>query len=76
MYIDSVLAHLNTYLNIIHCPLNMLILHYGVSLSTMDEGWKGIILRGEGAYLRCPVSTSVHFSLRNEGSSVYIRLCE
>ncbi len=30
----------------------------------------------EGAYLRCPVSTSVHFSLRNEGSSEYIRLCE
>jgi hypothetical protein len=31
---------------------------------------------GEGAFLRCPVSTSVHFSLRNEGSSEYIRLCE
>jgi hypothetical protein len=31
-----------------------------------------------GAYLRCPVSTSVHFSLRNEGTrtSEYIRLCE
>ncbi len=29
-----------------------------------------------GAYLRTPVSTSVHFSLRNEGSSEYIRLCE
>ncbi len=37
---------------------------------------KGIIHRGEGAYLRCPISTSVHFSLRNEGSSEYIRLCE
>jgi hypothetical protein len=36
----------------------------------MDEGRKGY------AYLRCPVFTSVHFSLRNEGSSEYIRLCE
>ncbi len=36
---------------------------------------KGIIHRGEGGFLRCPVSTSVHFSLRNEGSSEYIRLC-
>jgi hypothetical protein len=44
----------------------------------MDEGRKGITPRGEGAYLlvRCPVSTSVHFSLRNEGSLEYIRLCE
>ncbi len=25
-----------------------------------------------GAYLRCPVSTTVHFSLRNEGSSEYM----
>ncbi len=42
------------------------------------HGWrkKGIIHRGEGAYLRCPVFTSVHFSLRNEGSSEYIHLCE
>jgi hypothetical protein len=37
---------------------------------------KGIIHRREGAFLCCPVSTSVHFSLRNEGSSEYIRLCE
>jgi hypothetical protein len=37
---------------------------------------KGIIHRGGGAYLRCPVSTSVHFSLRNKDSSEYIRLCE
>jgi hypothetical protein len=37
---------------------------------------KGIIHRGEGAFLRCPVSSSVHFSLRNEGSSEYIRLCD
>jgi hypothetical protein len=37
---------------------------------------KGIIHRGRGAVLRCPVSTSVQFSLRNEGSSEYIRLCE
>jgi hypothetical protein len=28
-----------------------------------------------GAYLRCPVFTSVHFSLRDEGSSEYIRVC-
>jgi hypothetical protein len=37
---------------------------------------KGIRHRGEGAYLRCPVSTSVQFSLRNEGSSEYICVCE
>ncbi len=30
----------------------------------------------EEGYLRCPASTSVHFSLRNEGSSEYIRFCE
>jgi hypothetical protein len=29
-----------------------------------------------GAYLRCPVFTTVQFSLRNEGSSEYIGLCE
>jgi hypothetical protein len=37
---------------------------------------KGIIHRGGGAYLRCPVFNSVQFSLRNEGSSEYICLCE
>ncbi len=37
---------------------------------------KGIRHRGGGAYLRCPVWSSVHFSLRNEGSSEYIRVCE
>jgi hypothetical protein len=38
---------------------------------------KGIIHRGEGAHLRCPVSTTVQFSLRNEGSSEYMQtLCE
>jgi hypothetical protein len=42
----------------------------------MDEGSSRIIHRGGGAYLRCPVSISVHFSLRNEGSSEYIRVCE
>jgi hypothetical protein len=41
----------------------------------MDEGRKAIIHRGVGAYLRCPVSTSVHFSPRNEGSSEYIYVC-
>jgi hypothetical protein len=29
-----------------------------------------------GAHLRCPVSTTVQFSLRNEGSSEYMCLCE
>jgi hypothetical protein len=38
-----------------------------------EEKW--IIHRGWGAYLCCPVSISVHFSLRNEGSSEYICLC-
>ena len=33
---------------------------------------KGIIHRGEGAFLRCPVSTSVQFSLRDEGSTEYM----
>ena len=46
----------------------------------MKKPWmkeeKGIIHRGGGAYLRCPVSTSVHFSLRDEGYSEYIRFCE
>ncbi len=37
---------------------------------------KGIRHRGEGAYLRCPFFTTVHFSLRNEGSSEYICVCE
>ncbi len=37
---------------------------------------KGIIHRGEGAHLRCLVSTTVQFSLRNEGSSEYMCLCE
>jgi hypothetical protein len=29
-----------------------------------------------GANLRCLVSSTVHFSLRNEGSSVYILVCD
>jgi len=33
---------------------------------------KGIIHGGEGAFLRCPVSNSVQFSLRNEGSTEYM----
>jgi hypothetical protein len=33
---------------------------------------KGIIHGGEGAFLRCPVSTSVQFSLRDEGSTEYM----
>jgi hypothetical protein len=38
---------------------------------------KGIIHGGWGAHrahLRCPVSVSLQFSLRDEGSSEYIRL--
>ena len=31
---------------------------------------------GGGAYLSCPVFTTVQFSLRDEGSSEYICLCE
>ncbi len=44
----------------------------------MDEGRKGIIHRGVGAYLATlpGLHTSVHFSLHTEGSSEYIRLCE
>jgi hypothetical protein len=33
---------------------------------------KGIIHRGRGAYLRCPVSTAVQFSLHDEGSTEYM----
>ncbi len=43
---------------------------------TMDEGSEtDKTLRG-GAYLRCPVFTTVQFSPRNEGSSEYIRVWE
>jgi hypothetical protein len=35
----------------------------GKALTPMDEGRKGIRHRGEGAYLRCPVSTSVQFTI-------------
>jgi hypothetical protein len=35
---------------------------------------KGIRHGGGGAYLRCPVFTTVQFSLRDEGSSEYIRV--
>jgi hypothetical protein len=52
----------------------------GVGDGGGKEPWmkeeKGIRHRGEGAYLRCPVSTSVQFSLRDEGSSEYICVCE
>jgi hypothetical protein len=37
---------------------------------------KGIRHGGGGAYLRCPVFTTVRFSLRDEGSSEYIQVCE
>ncbi len=52
---------------------------YGLTKSstgkTMDEGSKGIRHGGGGANLRCPVFTTVHFSLRDEGSSEYIQVC-
>jgi hypothetical protein len=47
----------------------------GVVHSWMKEV-KGIRHRGRGVYLRWPVFTTVQFSLRNEGSSEYICLCE
>jgi hypothetical protein len=37
---------------------------------------KGIRHGGGGAYLRCAVFTTVRFSLRDEGSYEYIRVCE
>jgi len=43
---------------------------------SMDEGSeRDKTLRG-GAYLRCLVFTTVQFSLRDEGSPEYIRVCE
>jgi hypothetical protein len=46
-----------------------------IILSWMKEV-KGIRHRGRGVYLRCLVFTTVQFSLRDEGSSEYICLCE
>jgi hypothetical protein len=43
----------------------------GLNIPWMKE-LKGIIHGGEGAFLRCPVSTSVQFSLRDEGSTEYM----
>ncbi len=41
-----------------------------------DKAWmkeeKGIIHQGWGAHLRCPVCTSVQFSLPNKGSTEYM----
>jgi hypothetical protein len=49
---------------------------YSKYISSLCRPWmkeeKGIRHRVEGAYLCCPVFTTVHFSLRNEGSSEYI----
>ncbi len=42
----------------------------------MDEGSERDKTSRGGAYLRCPVFSTVHFSLRDEGSSEYIRVCE
>jgi hypothetical protein len=58
--------------------------HSPLSLSTstlalvppMDEGSNRDKTWGRGANLRCPVSTTVRFSLRNEGSSEYIHVWE
>ena len=51
-----------------------------VASSAYYRSWmkevKGIRHGGGGAYLRCPVFTTVQFSLRDEGSSEYIRVCE
>jgi hypothetical protein len=42
-------------------------------VSDMDEGIeRDNTWGGEGAFLRCPVSNSVQFSLRNEGSTEYM----
>ncbi len=50
--------------------------HHHFRLWRLWQPWmkelKGIIHRGEGAFLRCPVSTSVQFSLRDEGSTEYM----
>jgi hypothetical protein len=51
------------------------ILYQGTMHPWMKEV-KGIRHGGRGAYLRCPVFTTVQFSLREEGSSEYIRVCE
>jgi hypothetical protein len=49
---------------------------WGVNILEDERAWmkeeKGIRHHGKGAYLRCPVFTTVHFSLHNEGSSEYI----
>jgi hypothetical protein len=46
-----------------------------IFISCGSQPWmkelKGMIHRGEGAFLRCPVFTSVQFSLRDEGSTEY-----
>jgi hypothetical protein len=55
-------------------PLSFVFESPFTSVSTMDEGSKRIRHGGGGADLRCPVYTTVHFSLRNEGSSEYIRV--
>ncbi len=49
-----------------------------LNVAGFNHGWrkKGIRHGGGGANLRCPVFTSVHFSLHNESSSEYIHLCE
>jgi hypothetical protein len=39
---------------------------------TMDDGIERDNTSGEGAFLRCPVSTSVQFSLREEGYTEYM----
>ena len=41
-------------------------------MHTVYSRKQGIRHGGGGAYLRCPVFTTVHFSLHDEGSSEYI----
>ncbi len=55
----------------VHCQLIKNMSDLTQLLAWMKE-LKRIIHRGEGAFLRCPVSTSVQFSLRDEGSTEYM----
>ncbi len=49
--------------------------HITVGIAPWMKEVKGIRHGGGGAYLRCPVFTTVQFSLHDEGSSEYIRVC-
>ncbi len=68
------------YLNVILLFLLYICTHIFTIIDLPLAPWmkevKGIRHRGRGVYLRCPVFTTVQFSLRNEGSSEYVCLCE